>query len=179
MSKILGAKLIAVLERRSEASASLKGQEDLVLVQRGRPRLLVMKCPCGCGDELTINLDREAGKAWRIYKDREEVTLFPSVWRDTGCESHFIIWRGKTYLFGKADEDFGWYEDDALLEKHVLGLLSDELVQYVEIADALNAIPWDVQFACRSLVKKGKAVEGKGDLRGWFRKSALPIDRRA
>ena len=37
------------------------------------------------------------------------------------------------------------------------------LVSYVEVADALQEIPWDVQGACGDLVKAGELVEGSGD----------------
>src|SRR6267378_4236509 len=73
---------------------------DAVLIERGTPRWLLLACPCGCGAELPINLDRRAGKAWRVYKHgTTTLSVYPSVWRDTDCGSHFIIWRGNILLF--------------------------------------------------------------------------------
>ena len=42
---------------RGAASTHLKSAGDAVLIERGRPRLLVLSCPCGCGEEFPINLD--------------------------------------------------------------------------------------------------------------------------
>src|SRR5665213_4231154 len=106
-----------------------------------------MKCPCGCGEELPVNLDAQAGKAWRIYNWQGKITLYPSVWRDTGCQSHFIIWNGRTYLFGMRDDDlFDWPDSEGGLEEEVVARLSDSLVHYLDIADGLEAIPWNVLF---------------------------------
>jgi hypothetical protein len=41
-------------------------------------------------------------------------------------------------------------------------------VSYVEVADTLQEIPWDVQEACRDLVRSGVLVEGRGEQRGAF-----------
>src|SRR5205814_291355 len=99
--KNLTLSLKAVVGSRADVAKQLQLPGDAVLIQRGQPRWLLLKCPCGCGDEIPVNLDKRAGKAWRLYGDAHApVTLFPSVWRDTGCESHFIIWRGEILLFG-------------------------------------------------------------------------------
>jgi len=98
-------RLLKVVSTRGEAAGYLKSPGDAVLIERGRPRLLLLACPCGCGEEYPINLDDRAGKAWRIYRNRGKgLTLFPSVWRDTGCGSHFIIWRDRILLFGQGEE---------------------------------------------------------------------------
>jgi hypothetical protein len=56
-------------------------------------------------DGLVVELDVPLplpGKAWRLYGGaKSAVTLFPSVWRDTGCESHFIIWRDQIFQTSK------------------------------------------------------------------------------
>jgi Family of unknown function (DUF6527) len=79
---------------RREASVRLKVPGDAVLVVRGRPRLLIISCPCGCGEQFPINLDSRAGPAWRLYGDRRRgLSVYPSVWRESGCESHYVIWK--------------------------------------------------------------------------------------
>ncbi len=166
-------KLLKVVSTRGEAAGHLKSPGDAVLIERGRPRLLLLACPCGCGEEYPINLDDRAGKAWRIYRNRGKgLTLFPSVWRDTGCGSHFIIWRDKILLFGQSEDV--WDEsslDDGTMpspEKVVAQLPSTGLIAFSEIADALDAVPWDVLRVCRQLVRKGLAREGRGAQRGSF-----------
>src|SRR6266702_3855520 len=89
-----------VVESRADASGQLHSPGDAVLIKRGSPRWLLLKCPCGCGEQIPVNLDARAGKAWRLYRNKTGLTLFPSVWRDTGCEAHFIIWRDQIVTFG-------------------------------------------------------------------------------
>ena len=94
--KRLKLSLKAVVESRASATGKLALPGEAVIVERGVPRWLLLKCPCGCGEEIPINVDPRSGKAWRLYQDnRLGITLYPSVWRDTGCESHFIVWRGQ------------------------------------------------------------------------------------
>lgn len=68
-----------------------QSQGTLVPVRRGRLRAIVFSCPCGCAELLVINLDRRTGKAWKLYARAGRVTLSPSVWRTTGCKSHFFV----------------------------------------------------------------------------------------
>jgi len=94
------------------------------------------------------------------------------VWRESGCNSHFIIWRDKIYLFGIDYETFS----DSLQTDEITPLVdavreqlpSDGLISFADIAEALNLIPWDVLTACRRLVRTGVAREGVGKQRGKF-----------
>lgn len=167
--------LKSVVESRADASGKLGSAGDAVLIQRGIPRWLLLKCPCGCGQEIPINLDSRAGKAWRIYQSKKSgVTLYPSVWLDVGCESHFIVWRNQIYLFGRGYEDFlslgtGVDKDDfaqRVLKAWPIG----KLVHYPDVADALGEIPWDVLQACRYLKRAGLLIEGLEQQRGMFQR---------
>lgn len=161
----------AVAQTRADVGDVLRNPGDAALIERGRPRWLILKCPCGCGVEIPINLDSRAGPAWRLYKSKKGgVSVYPSVWRDEGCESHFIIWRDVIWLFG--GEEMGWTsrEDEA---RQLATLVLKELPAiglhpYVELAEVLGEVPWDVLSALRWLVKQGKAVEGGGKQRGHF-----------
>ncbi len=166
-------RLRRTVQSRGDASIYLKLPGDAVLIERGRPRWLLLSCPCGCGEEFPINLDSRAGPAWRIYLDkRTGVSLYPSVWRESGCESHYIIWRNKILLFRNYDD----YFDDApqtdtlsVLSGAVLDQLPRAgLIEYSEIAEALNEVPWDVLMVCRHLVRTRMAREGTGKQRGSF-----------
>jgi hypothetical protein len=55
-----------------------------------------MRCPCGCGDNLTVSLVEDSGSFWSIsiHRDRT-VSIYPSVRRTLGCGSHFNIKRGR------------------------------------------------------------------------------------
>lgn len=146
---------------RSEADELLTAPGDTVIVRRGNLRSLAIACPDGCGENLTINLDPATGPAWRLYQRQRGLTLFPSIWRDTGCESHFIIWNnGILWCDG---DNFDECEYSETIESRVLSALKVDLLQSVgEIAEALDEIPWDVTQACRRLTRKGLAVRGPG-----------------
>jgi hypothetical protein len=173
MTRVPKLNLKRVVQSRGETSDYLQSPGDAVLIERGRPRWLLMLCPCGCGEELPINLDSRAGPAWRLYRHpRQGVSVYPSVWRDTGCESHFIIWRNSIILFGQGDDDF-WLRGRADEIAAISGPVRERLpvtgfVSYVDIADSLGEVPWDVLNACRQLVRNGIAREGAGKQRGTF-----------
>jgi len=77
----------------------------LVLVEREKVRSAVFQCPCGCQEVLIVNLDRGAGNAWRYRLREGRLTLLPSVWRTSGCESHFILWENRVWWC------FPWWDD--------------------------------------------------------------------
>jgi hypothetical protein len=151
--------LKGTVERQAEAVRLALQPGDVALVERGVPRALVMRCPDGCGDVLTINLDIRSGKAWRLYRNLSgELTLYPSVWRDTGCEAHFILWRDKI-LWGRGDERGAW--NDSELRQHILKHLppsGSQPLHFEEIAARLGEPPWEVLWECRSLVRSRLAV---------------------
>jgi hypothetical protein len=163
----------AIVESRAEVGSLLRNPGDAVIIQRGTPRWMMLKCPCGCGDDIPINLDQRAGKAWRIYASAHRgVSLYPSVWRDTGCKSHFIIWNGRILLFEGYD-DMGRGANStpefmALVERIRETWNSYSAIHYVDIADRLGEIPWDVLDACRHLESSGFLSEGTGEERGSF-----------
>ena len=164
---------LGVVSTRSEASGLLKSPGDAVLIERGRPRLLLLSCPCGCREDFPINLDSRAAPAWKLYgSGRTGLSLFPSVWRESGCESHFVIWRDKIFLFGQYEEDLDTSpqadETSHLMDAIHERLPKAQLIPFFELAEAMDAIPWDVLIACRQLVRMGHAREGKGKRRGCF-----------
>jgi Family of unknown function (DUF6527) len=166
-------KITMTVTSRGDADSYLKSPGDAVLVERGSPRWLVMKCPCGCGEVIPINLDGRSGPAWEFYPNRHiGDSVFPSVWRDTGCQSHFIVWYGRILLFD--GDDGGMMVPDGILEPLVAklkGTLSDEPAHYRDLAQALGAVPWDVEHACRQLVGDGYAVDAYPKRRGFYKRS--------
>jgi hypothetical protein len=81
----------------TEARALLAEHPDhVVVLRRGRPRAVLFRCPDNCGDLVVVNVDPDAGRAWRLREgENGDVTLMPSVWRSTGCHAHFIVWRSR------------------------------------------------------------------------------------
>ena len=160
----------------------LERSGDFVLVCRGVLRSFVMRCPDGCGEALTINLDPRSGKAWRFYRKQMQASLFPSVWRDTGCRSHFIVW-SHTILWcgGRWDDSEVPRLGPVDLRSRVLNHCDATWRHFAAIAEDLGEVPWDINRECDDLVRRGGLlVEGAGNLRGHFRlrDSSLYIPRK-
>ena len=152
----------------SEARSLLQKPGEAVLIVRGKPRNLALRCPCGCGDFLIINLDPQAGKAWRAYNRKRGLSLYPSIWRETGCESHFIISQNDIW-WCDWEEDYNASDFDSQLQQTILPhLCTEKFVPFEEIAAEIDEVPWLVLVACRELVRRGLAREGEGKERGSF-----------
>ena len=62
----------------------------------GRYWIAAMRCPCGCGETLEMNLLPDAEPVWTLTLDRgARPTLAPSVWPREACGAHFILRSGK------------------------------------------------------------------------------------
>lgn len=90
--------------------------DRLVVVHRQGPRSVVFKCPCGCGDTLMIPVDPDVKRSWYLREHENGISLLPSVWRTSGCESHFILWRNQVWWCEFRDDadselDASWPDD--------------------------------------------------------------------
>lgn len=164
-----------------EALIGLEAAGDAVLIRRGPVRALVLACPDGCGDVLTVNLDKRAGNAWRLYGDGNDLSLYPSVWRDGGCKSHFIIRRGRIWWFGPYGRTEPQYPTGTTdLRQSILGLLpTDRYVHFLDLADEIEGIPWEVEDALERLVKDDLAECGTDGERNAFRRKAPEFETRS
>ena len=158
----------ATVERISDGTDLLERPGDMILVQRGTDRLLVFKCPDGCGDTVPVNLDPRAGPAWRLYSRQDRSTLYPSVWRTDGCRAHFILWEDRIYWTGA--DHFEDDVDEGLVAAVERVLPKNAFKPFSDIAAELDEIPWATLVACERLVRQHIAEEGKGDFRGAFRR---------
>lgn len=155
-------------EYRYEAEAKLVKPGDAALVVRGRTRSVVMACPDGCGETLVVNIDPRAGKAWRIDTRGEGLTLYPSVWRDGGCKSHFIVWRGFLIWCDRFTSGNSQPRYDPSIERRVLSAMDVSMPLTAEaIAFAIDEIVWDVNRAANRLVGRALARSWKKD-GTWF-----------
>ena len=96
--------------------------------------MLVIRCPCGCGDDLLLNLDLRAGSAWGFYRNRRGLTIYPSYWREDGCGSHFILWNDRIYwCYGweTAGSD-SWQVSEEIEAKVYNALPSDGYAKYYD-----------------------------------------------
>lgn len=56
---------------------------------------IVFKCPCGCRADIHLNLLPDASPRWRYFIKKKKINISPSVWRKTGCQSHFWVKKGR------------------------------------------------------------------------------------
>ena len=160
-------RLVGKAEYREEAEQLITGLGEAVVVTRGRPRSLVMRCPDGCGQIIVVNLDDRSGKAWELDLRKEGPTLYPSVWLSGGCKSHFIVWRGRILWCHRFMEDNYEPSHDPRLEVQVLGQLEAGVFKSpVVIARELDELVWDVDRCARVLVK-ARRIEQRKDGSGW------------
>lgn len=53
-------------------------------------------CPCGCEELVQLNLLPDARPRWTIARNPDgTVTISPSIWRVSGCRSHFFLRAGR------------------------------------------------------------------------------------
>jgi hypothetical protein len=101
------------------------------------------------------------------------------VWRETGCGSHFIIWRDQISLLSQYEEETDFAAvppDDGTVE--LMGVIREQLpdeglVSFWDLAEKVHAVPWEVLTLCRDLVRSGFAHEGKGEGRGSFGRNQM------
>jgi hypothetical protein len=167
MAKVTKICSMGVAPRFSNAVSELSKPGDYVLVIRGVPRSVVMLCPDGCGAILTINLDSRAGPAWRAYVRNSALTVYPSIWREEGCKSHFILWEDRVLWCGVDTTVAPRTSSDRFVSEVLAQLHPDAFVHYETIAQAIGAIPWEVSAVCQDLLRRGLALQGKV---GTFRK---------
>jgi hypothetical protein len=146
----------------------LSSPGDYAVVERGLPRSLVLVCPDGCGEILTINLDPRSGKAWRLDRRHGELTLYPSIWRKQGCKSHFIIWRDLVRWCDGFDNQWVPSSEDQQAILQSLANHREEFVHYEVLAEECSMNPWDAAWAGSALKRKGK-IEVRDD--SYFRLS--------
>lgn len=64
-------------------------------------------CPCGCGEQIQLNLLKAASPRWTLHQDTAgQPSLKPSVWRRKGCRSHFFL-RGGKIVWCRSDVGIG------------------------------------------------------------------------
>ena len=84
---------------QAEARTKLTDKNVVIVESKAGPKCLLMKCPCGCVETLVVNLMASVGRAWQARVDRKgQLSLWPSVVRQSGCRSHFMLSHGQAYL---------------------------------------------------------------------------------
>lgn len=70
--------------------------EIIVVGRKGYCKWAYLNCPCGCNEILNLSLMKSHDPHWTIKIDSlARPTLYPSIWKNDGCKSHFWIKNGK------------------------------------------------------------------------------------
>lgn len=79
-----------------EPPERLKARRVYVTEGADGPAFGFMRCPCGCGETLHLRFFGDRRPRWSVDSDRQgRASLHPSVWRQTGCKSHFVLKHGR------------------------------------------------------------------------------------
>ena len=87
--------LIAFDAHGDESPDKIARRHLIRMIDEGEPWAAVMLCPCGCGEVIELSLSPASKTYWTISIDGDRPSLNPSVWRNTGCHSHFWVRRGR------------------------------------------------------------------------------------
>jgi len=67
-----------------------------VVGEQGHHWQAIMQCPCRCGARIQLCLLQGVRPSWRVHVASNQcVTLRSSIWRTTGCRSHFFVRNGE------------------------------------------------------------------------------------
>lgn len=79
-------------------NAAIKENEFIAVIHENTPFWAMFKCPCGCGTVISLSLQRTHKPSWVVEKSKYgRPTLYPSVWQNKGCCSHFWIKDGRVH----------------------------------------------------------------------------------
>jgi hypothetical protein len=88
---------IRIVESMGDVPEHL-GQDIYVVTRSGSHRWLLLMCPCGCGDRLSVNLMQTVSPHWRLTLKRGKASLSPSLWvTHEKCGSHFWLLNNGVY----------------------------------------------------------------------------------
>lgn len=90
---------------KTPSNETVKSGEFYHVVYAGLDYWVLFRCPCGCGELISLTLQESHNPHWKISPSgSSRPTLHPSVWRNKGCKSHFWV----------HDGFINWCEDSGL-----------------------------------------------------------------
>lgn len=85
-----------------EELPELLTDRTIYIIGKPNPWLIAFKCPCGCNSIIQLNLLGNAEPKWRFrITSKKRLNILPSVWRTTGCNSHFFVRNSKIDWVGR------------------------------------------------------------------------------
>ena len=87
---------MVVVDMRGDEPPEKMARRHLIrMIDEGQPWAVLMMCPCGCQEVIELSLSRASKASWSLTTQCGRPTLHPSVWRNTGCRSHFWLRNGR------------------------------------------------------------------------------------
>lgn len=81
-------------DRSVALQAAHAGSVVAVVKSGGKRKWVLMRCPCGCGEDLALNLMRSHRPVWELSVNQAgQASLHPSV-HATTCGAHFWLKNG-------------------------------------------------------------------------------------
>lgn len=75
---------------------SIGDKEFVAVIHENTPFWALFRCPCGCGNVISLSLQKIHKPNWTVTRTKDgRPTLYPSVWQNKGCCSHFWIKDGR------------------------------------------------------------------------------------
>jgi len=88
---------LTVMEKTPK-NDSIGDRDFVTVVFKGKPVWALFRCPCGCGHVVSLSLQRTHNPRWSVNKTQKgRPTIYPSIWQNQGCCSHFWIRDGRVY----------------------------------------------------------------------------------
>ncbi|WP_404550722.1 DUF6527 family protein [Bradyrhizobium niftali] len=85
-----------VFAETTPANDQVTDKQFVVVTYKGTQRWALFKCPCTCGEVISLPLQTSHSPHWKVtVSEAGRPTLYPSVWRNKGCMSHFWIEDGR------------------------------------------------------------------------------------
>ncbi|WP_431513340.1 DUF6527 family protein [Variovorax sp. DAIF25] len=86
---------LQVFEERARAVASGRSNKVVALFRSGGAnKWCFFVCPCGCGQQVALNLMKGHQPSWRVVSEEQGPSIFPSV-DSTTCGAHFLVRDGR------------------------------------------------------------------------------------
>jgi hypothetical protein len=70
-------------------------KRTMIMLDDDGPYAIGFSCPCGCGERIELTLMEGVSPRWDLITDEmNRPTLKPSIYKQSGCRSHFWIREG-------------------------------------------------------------------------------------
>lgn len=74
------------------SNESINSSDFIEVEYNNKPVWALFKCPCGCQFVITLPLQNSFKPYWTLSESNScRPTLYPSIWQNKGCFSHFWI----------------------------------------------------------------------------------------